>query len=212
MKTKALFLICLLIPATAAAESLFGDAAEKGWFFAPTVTLSELNGDFGVLLGGEAMLLANGEWGLGLGFGGVVTRREFIFGATDSLRRASLAFAGFKLGHFMAPDFLIHPTFGALLGIGGAGTAYRRLVQTNNHMDEDWEWDHQPVFVFEPQVGGELNILETIRLDAAVSYRLVAGFNETYDLNSQDFSGLGAKIAIKFGRMSGSSNRKQPWW
>jgi len=55
------------------------------------------------------------------------------------------------------------------------------------------------VFVLEPAVCAELNITNWFRLNAGVSYRLVAGI-EQVGLSDSDFSGLNATLTFKFGR------------
>jgi hypothetical protein len=55
------------------------------------------------------------------------------------------------------------------------------------------------VFVVEPGVIAELNILTWLRLNGGLSYRSVSGVDQD-NLKNRDFSGLAATVSLKFGR------------
>ena len=54
------------------------------------------------------------------------------------------------------------------------------------------------VFVVEPAINAELNIIKWFRVDAGLSYRLVLDVSQV-GLDSGDFSGLTAVLTLKFG-------------
>jgi len=203
MKRLIVFALLLALPGFTRAEALFDKPVQAGFHGAPQVKLSQANGEFGVLLGGEGMLLANGEWGLGFGVYGLVTRHETANADPDSVRRLSLGYGGLKIGYYATPDYLVHLTFGTLIGLGGARIGTKGWEMNDGHLEEDRNWEGDPVFVFEPEVGVELNVLENLHLNVSASYRLVAGFDSRYGISSSDYCGPAATFGIKFGRMGG---------
>jgi hypothetical protein len=55
------------------------------------------------------------------------------------------------------------------------------------------------VMVIEPAINAELNVTTWFRLNAGVSYRIVAGVDQV-GLDNSDFSGPAASLTFKFGR------------
>ena len=197
-------------PFAARAEALFDKPVEAGWHVAPQIKLSQINGKFAILLGGDAAILADGQWGLGLGGYGLVTKHEFNGASSNNTRRRlALGYTGPKITFIPAPSYLVHVEFGLLLGIGFGEIGTRDTIGAN--MGE-WIYDGDPLFMVEPEVGVELNIVEGLRLGASASYRMAAGFESRQTISSSDFSGPTATIWLKFGKIAPKPTTGWPWW
>jgi len=200
----------LLLPAALKAEALFEGSVEPGWYAGPQVKMSALHKEFAVFLGVEGAILADGYWGMGMGMYMLTTSHELMYAKTDTARDVHVMYGGLKFTHIAAPDYLIHPTFGLLIGMGNVKTPKSEWVVGRHYYHYDW--DNDLVFALEPEVGAELNILSNLRLNASVSYRVLTGYESRYKFTSTDLSGLTGTISLKFGKMDAAPKRKQPWW
>jgi hypothetical protein len=88
--------------------------------------------------------------------------------------------------HFFSQE-MTNVSVGALLGAGGL------VIATWDGEGRDWDADYShkrsdAVFVFEPQVGGHMNVTRWLRVGISAGYRLVSGVN-TEGLSSGDLAG-----------------------
>jgi hypothetical protein len=89
--------------------------------------------------------------------------------------------------HFLSRE-LANVSIGALIGAGGV-TVGRWGGSSGNDWEENFtERRSEAVFVFEPQLGGHLNITRWMRVGASAGYRLVGG-TEMKGLSSSDLNG-----------------------
>ena len=101
----------------------------------------------------------------------------------------SLGYGGVFAEAILLPNKLIHPTFGALFGGGGAGYNFEQA---------DVEDQSTAIFVVDSFVGVELNLTTFMRLEVGGDYRRVFG-SDLPKLPNGDLSSFGGHVALKFG-------------
>ncbi len=93
-----------------------------------------------------------------------------------------------------SPKSVVHSSISLLIG-GGA-------VSTQQHWTEVTDWMHgyqsDGVFVLEPSLNVELNVVSFFRVNAGGSYRFVSGVS-MFGLTNKDLSGPSINLALKFG-------------
>jgi len=204
----SLITILAILPLTSYAEALFDKPVTVGWYAAPQVKLSTLNKEFAVLVGAETAILADATWGMGLAGYWLATNHELVSAKTDSAKCVSLFYGGLKLAHYGLPSYLIHPTFGLLIGMGQVRTPESYWTHASYRDQYHVKWRNDVVFALEPEVGVELNILEELHLNASVSYRILTGYESSRGFNSTDLSGITGTFTLKYGKMASDNNKK----
>lgn len=197
---KKLFIFLFLLPLFLSAQekTLVGSYGEMdhGGFGAPVVKFTEINGEFGVLVGGRGGWIINHTFVIGGGGYGLVNNID-----VNSLlfkNRINLGYGGFEMEYIINSDEVIHFTIQALLG--GGGVTYTRW---NNDDDEWWDWDSHEFptysfFIAEPGVNLIVNIAPFFRLGFGGSYRFVSGIDSKHISNS-DIAGFSGVLTFKFG-------------
>lgn len=201
-KTLVAALLCAL-PTTLRGEALFQGPVAAGIYGAPHISFSNLNGDFALFVGGEGALVANHQWVIGGGGSWLVTDHKVSAPPPDSVRRIRLGYGGLKLGYIATPSYLIHLTFGALIGAGGVRFADPDRDNNGHGMNRG-----DAFFIFEPEAGAELNITENVRLNIAATYRWITATDTRFGVSAADLSGPALALALRFGLLShdGSSH------
>ena len=185
-------------------QTLVSGRLEHGGYGGPVVKFSEINGGFGVFVGGHGGWIINDR--LVIGGGGYGLANDVSLGKNDIFNKSqyiNFGYGGFELGYILSSNSLFHLDFNTLVGAGGVG--YRHSV-----FDEDWdEWEEcdceedyddydKPVFVVEPTMNLMVNVSKHVRLGIGASYRYVAGLKDM-DISNDDLTGISASINIKFG-------------
>ncbi len=169
---------------------------------APEIMFSRVfNSEFGILMGGRGGVILNHKFIIGGGGYGLVTNHTVSYdigniGMVDT--RLMFGYGGLHLGYIFSSNSVFHLTLGALIAGGGAGT-YRHYNYDNNHDWSNGMIENTGVFVFQPSIGGELNVAKFFRLELTAGYRLVSGGSLTKVSNS-DLSCFYLGLALKFGK------------
>jgi hypothetical protein len=165
---KSMLVILLMVAGTlsfAQEQTLVSGRVEHGGFGGPGFKLTQITGETGILTGGS------GGWIIDhvvfLGGGGYSLINEIRFGESLSGEDQFLRFdyGGLELGFILGSDRLIHLTAHTLLGTGAVGYRYHDL----NY--EDPETASDLIYVLEPTVNVELNVMKFFRIGAGASYR-----------------------------------------
>jgi hypothetical protein len=163
---------------------------------APILSVTRLAGSTGFLLG---------AWG------GAVLRRRFVLGAAgfslvnDTAMPASAQLGpgshdirfgggGFWIAYILSPEWLVHPTFGLLLG--GGSISYQVTQQAAG---TPATYAVSSFLQAQPEIEADVNVTRFMRIGAGVYYRFVVGVKLEDKLTNADVSGPGALLAIKFG-------------
>jgi hypothetical protein len=173
-------------------ETLVGDKVTHGGFGGPVLRFSRFNGQTGFMMGGHGGWIINRRFVIGGAAYGLLGDGIGVPYTPPAGGNAYLTFGygGIELQYFERPLKLVHFTFSAL--IGGGGADYRQgggsqLTSTS------------AVFVVEPGAGVALNVSKKIRLSATGSYRFVSGASLS-GLGDEDLSGPALSLSLDFGR------------
>lgn len=189
---KILILLMILTSATlfgqTEEEILLSGNIEHGGFGGPHMSLSEVNGDLGILTGVQGGWIINHTYVLGLG--GYTLQNEVKTDLEDYY--LEMNYGGVQFSYIVNSDRVFHYYFQALIGSGTANYTDKNL-NTNENSNNDWFWTIQPgAYV-------EMNVVNFFRISAGLNYRYVSGI-ELPNLSNREMSGLSATLLFKFGK------------
>jgi hypothetical protein len=176
-------------------ETLLSGDVTQGGFGGPVLMYSRIMHRDVLFFGGRGGWIANHRFVLGAGGFGMTTRLPAPSGAPlggDNLR-LDFGYGGLWLEYIFWPQKLIHVSVGTL--IGGGAAVYNRAVRAEG---EDRELISDVVFVVDPVISAELNVLRFLRFSAGVGYRHVGSVNLA-GLSGDDLSGLTVSVMLRFG-------------
>jgi hypothetical protein len=174
-------------------QTLVRGHVDHGGYGGPGLKLSQITGETAILTGGS------GGWIIDhvvfLGGGGYSLVNEIPFGQSEAGedRYISFDYGGLELGFILGSDRLIHLTAHSLFGTGVVGYRFHDIDI------EDPETASDLIWVLEPTVNLELNVMKFFRIGAGASYRYVLGV-DSGGLTNDDFGGLSAMLMLKFGK------------
>jgi hypothetical protein len=183
-------------------ETLFENARVVGGFGGPTITLAEGDGVYGVGAGGGGGVIVNSFFLGGFGQGESYGRRTF----NDTRYTVSLGYGGLWLGYVYPSHKVVHLFNTVKLGWGG--------VSLNNFSEPINIRDSDGVFVINPEVGVELNVLHWFRIAGTVGYRFVEGIepNRLPDISENDFNSPTFALTFRFGGFGYGSDWDDDEW
>ena len=164
--TALLLLSALHLLQAQAEETIFSDAEVVGGFGAPFVTLARGDGEFGAGAGGGGGVIVNNFFFGGFGQGETYGRRTF----QDTRYTLGLGYGGLWVG-YVYPSYKVAHLYSAVKTGWGAA----RLSDFNQPYDAD---DSDGVFVVNPEIGLEINVLHWFRIAATGGYRFVGGIED----------------------------------
>ncbi len=190
-------------------ETLFGgENFSLGGYGGPEVKFTNINNEFGLMVGGRGGFLMNSVFTVGIAGYGLVTshkvedyKPQFPRGE-DSSAYLRLGYGGLHFGFNIEPNKLVHITTGVIIGGGAASYTtpfYHRHDDEDNYDSNFKTYETSAFFIVEPQVGAEVNLLKFMRMEVSGSYRFVSGINLPNTQNS-DLSGFSGNIMFKFGK------------
>ena len=172
---------------------LSGDLTH-GAYGGPVVSYTRFSGCDCVLVGGRGGWIVNHQLVLGGGGFGLVTRVHPPEGATSNSADYHLNFGygGIWIEYLIAPMQIVHASVGTLIGAGGLSyTRYRpKDADSDTHSDS--------VFVLDPVVAVEVNVVRFMHVALQAGYRITAGVG-LKSLRNVDVSGFTFGAIAKFG-------------
>jgi hypothetical protein len=186
------------------ARTLIGGIESFGGFLGVGVKAGDINGQAGLLVGGELCGVFSHRMNIGLAGYGLATE---VHGDTrdpdGELWKLDMGYGGILLEPVIAHKSIVHLTVPVLLGVGGAGLRddhYRPVRQgTDQDMDEFDSWEETDVFlVAEPGLNVELNLFKYARLDLGATYRYIYD-NNLQGLSDKELSGFTGSVTLKLG-------------
>jgi hypothetical protein len=195
-----LLFISLASSAFAQEQTLFDGNLESGGFGGPVVKFTQIQKEFGLMVGGYGGWLINHQFMIGGGGFGIATEHKasaeamnhYAFPRTMYLE---MGYGGGMLEYIFMPNSLLHGYFNVLIGAGAV--SFRESHYDWNEFDDHRGSD--AFFVVEPSINAELNLTTWMRLGAGVSYRYVTGIDELVGIANSDLSGPSGSITLKFG-------------
>jgi hypothetical protein len=162
----------------------------------PLVSVTRMAGQTALLLGAR---------------GGAVLRRHFVLGAAGfslvnepsmpssaqlgaGSHNIKFGGGGFWFAYVLSPEWVVHPTFGVLLGGGSVG--YQVTDQTPGFPAT---YTSSSFFLAQPEIEVDVNVTRFMRVGVGAYYRVVVGVKLEDKLTNGDVGGPGALLAVKFG-------------
>ena len=167
-----------------------GFLKHSGWYLAPSVGATTLDGNLSSLVGLNGAWLINRQFGIG-GTASIFgwDRTQIDYPRPNT--RVDGGYGGLLLQYIIASDKLVHGSIETTLGAG----VLCGVDGTNRH-DCD-----TPIkfFVFEPVANVELNITSFMRLGVGAGYRFAPLYDQetTY---KPELSGFVTRTSLKFGQ------------
>jgi hypothetical protein len=196
----AVFFFALAASAVAEEHNLLSGTLVHGGYGAPVVKFTNVNGRAAVLVGGQGQWIINHMVALGIGGYGMTPNQERLgTGPSRWMNNPDLAFSygGLLVSFISESDQVAHPTIDLL--IGGGSVDLVRHSESGDDYSDDSHALHDGIFVIEPSLNAEVNIVRFMRANIGVSYRFASGVSD-FGFDSSDFSGLSATLALKFGK------------
>lgn len=191
-------------PLYAQQKTLFNDGVTShGGFGGPVTKVTSLNGGTVVLGGARGGWIINHNFSLGFGGYGLSERSGIPAEARNLYRntdgtfrdlRLIFGYGGLEAEYTGKWENLVHYTAGLLVGAGNV-----EYAEDNDNWDDGDFNRHDAIFVLEPTLSGELNVIRWMRINLGVSYRLAADVDQV-GLSDKDISGLAGTINFKFGK------------
>jgi len=153
-------------------------------FGGPIYNYSQINGNVALLSGGGGGVLLNDFF---IGCFGMSNTTKIDYNNSDM----SISYGGLWFGYSHHSRRAVHPAFFLQTGWG-------RIKSPSELNYNDHYTTNERIFVINPEIELEVNIVRFLRISAGINYRIVGGA----DGNSKNFpnlSGPGANIMFKFG-------------
>jgi len=183
-------------------QTLFeGGSYKSGGYGAPEVKFTNVNDEFGVLVGGRGAWIINSTFAIGGAGYGLVTSHSIpdYFTRNDTIAYLRTGYGCLYLSYINSSSELVHFTINTLIGAGGA--SYTSSISdffNDNNRHHSNVYETTAYFIFEPQLGMEINVLKVFRIELTAGYRFISGLELSKTKNS-DISGFSGGIAFKFG-------------
>ncbi len=193
----AVFLLCAVAATTVLGQEetlLEMENIEHGGYGALVIKFGSVNNQFALLVGGRGGWIINHSFVLGFGAYGLVNDVPSYVTGPFGEHYIDFGYGGLDLEYVFNSDRLIHLSIHALIGggaVGFRGSASGSWNPNSEHMEDG-------VFVVEPGMNLDLNIIRWFRLSAGASFRYVRGTSAGLSTN-KDLSGPSAQLTFRFG-------------
>lgn len=182
--------------AQAQTQTLFSGDIQSSGFGGPTATLTWVDGDPELLVGGGGAWTINRSFAIGLAGYGLATAHNLETAPDSERQRLEGGYGGLTLEYIHRPERLVHVSVGTLLGAGGF--AIMEGSRFDDPEDQD-NVDGTAAFIAEPNLGVTLNVLRFLQARVSGGYRFVVG--STLDgFGDGDLSGPAASFGLRFGK------------
>jgi hypothetical protein len=179
MKNVGLMLLLIIVSfaySNAEEETLFGNGEiTHGGYGGPELKVTQINGEWGLAVGGRGGWIINSSLSLGGGGYGIVTKHlvDYDYSQDPNAEiRMNVGWGGAFIEYINSSNKVIHATANILIGAGGA----------NYVIFDDGKWDDykslnesSSFFVIEPGITADINLFKFFRISLGASYRFVSG-------------------------------------
>lgn len=168
-----------------------------GGFYAAMTSIDE---DAGILIGGRFLYFLTTNFGVGIGGGGFISPiyQDQTLGGDY---RVTGGYGGLFAEYSFRPMRMIHLNYHVL--VGGGGTVY--IQETDIPFGLPME-DNEPMFVVEPGITLEMNVVSFLRIGLDATYRYTSSGSLQYQSNgetiitTQSLRGVNLGVSLRFGR------------
>lgn len=181
-------------------ELLFSGRTSHGGYGGPQLKMSAVLDDPALLIGAQGGWVVNHSFVLGLAGYGLASRHEVPAATRVDGERSDLGFGygGVRAAYLLFPRRLVHVGIGALVGAGGLAAVSRREYDSGDGERERHADHGDALFVLEPEVEAELNVVRFMRMALTVSYRYV-GAVDAPGMSSRKLSFPSGSLVFRFG-------------
>ena len=161
---KLVYLVILITMSLQAKDMvILEDLNSIGLWSGPRVGLTSIDEHRRILVGVSGMVTLNRHFGIG--FGGYSLNPHREVNEDVDYRYYSLKYSGLLLQYIPSSQKPIHFSTGVLLG---RGSYYYNFYDLDPYFANE---EGEKVYIFEPNIGFELNFTQYIRLQLSASYR-----------------------------------------
>lgn len=189
MKNVCTYLVIFCMTYTLSAQQTLSNRSsfQIGGFGGPIIEFSDLDGNFGVSVGGGGGIMLNhffiGVYGLG-------STHDILKNIDADNFDVTLVHGGLWLGYDFSPHRLVHVTSSFR---GGYGALLYGLEDNFSEYDFDDE-----IFTMTPEIGVELNVNRFVKIGTTFGYRWVKDVDSS-PTSQQAFDSYVGSFLIKFG-------------
>lgn len=162
---------------------------------------SSLNTDPALFVGGRGGWLINHHLLIGAGGMGQALTVAAPASATleyPDVRHLEFGYGGGYFAYHFVPAYVVHPVASVLVGAGGLTLSNRHYQE--RYEDEEFVTETNGVFVVEPELGVEVNLVGFMRLQGTLSYRRTVGV-DLPGMDDSDTSSLALGVSVLFGEL-----------
>ncbi len=163
-----------------------------GYYVAPTVGVTTLDGEFAPLIGVRAAWLANRSFGLGFSFNGTLNQLD------EKLHykgRAIGFYGGLLTQYVIGSNHILHGFIDTTIG---GGQTCRQTGVVDGEPGKD-DCHGKGFFMVEPMANLEINVARFLRVSLGAGYRVAVASNAN-ELSSSQISGFVGKTSLEFGQ------------
>lgn len=167
-------------------KSLFGNAKDCkiGGYGAPVIKVSQLGSGVGTTIGGRGAIIINRMVSIGAAGYGLVGHSNLSLGDNNS--GVSMGYGGPGVGIKLFTDEIVYIDMFNLFGFGGLALKNKSKKGA--------------IFVIEPEVNVEVNLLPFLQLGLGINYRF-AFSGSGLAIKSTDLFGFGGQAYVQFSKM-----------
>jgi hypothetical protein len=202
MKIIVVFGICLAavfsvgIIQAQETSTLFKKSPKIGGYVSPNLQFGPVASEGAYLANIKGAVTFNNQFAVGATYS--TTFNEFTPDMqAESGTYLDLQLGGLLLEYTLNPNRMVHFTFPLTLGAGEIELDYRDDSPDYNDGNDNFGEDN--FLFFEPGALLEINLLNNLRLNGGLTYRLIPGGVDYRGLNANDISGFTGSIGLKIG-------------
>ena len=173
------------------AETLLSSNLKSGGFGGPVIKFTQVNGEFGLLIGGRGGWIINHAFVIGGGGYGLTSSVSSNIIQDGELLNLTMGYGGVEMEYIYLSDSLVHASIYLLLG--GGGLTYKDFSNGEYPKIIDKFW------VANPSINIEVNITPFFRIAVGAGYRFITDVDLGYLTNS-DIAGVEGVLTFKFGK------------
>ena len=181
-----LFIVCTL-STTISAQSL-----ESVVFAAPVLKYTRLVNQPALIIGVKGSWIINKQLVLGAAYYALTSdvKSNYFDAQNNQDVLLNFNYGGLEFEYLLFND----PFFNLSLGMLTAGGGVEYYIRNRSK-----NYSYTNLLVWEPQINLEVKIFEWLHTDAGLSYRMISGIYELYNVTKNDMQGINILLTIKIG-------------
>jgi len=172
--------------------SAFAQNWENGAFGAPVLKYTRLADQSALIVGGKGGWIINKRIVLGAGYYALTSDVSSDFTDEEYNQNLMLKFnyGGLEFEYLVLFESRYNLTINMLMA-GGGLNFYLKDINKN--------FSARNLLVWEPQLNFEVELYKWFHADAGISYRMISGYTEVYNISKNDLQGITVLLILKLG-------------